>query len=202
MAFHRAKGKPGERGNIAVRETFTMIERDAQALGFGKQSHRAVKIDARASGAIGRWPFRGDWIGVIERFGHPTGAPSPRLQKGCDGDAAHPSGEGERNVQVANALPGADERLLRQIVGEGVATTGESPQETAHGGLVLAHQFAEGVPVVTGQYAGDQFRVAGGHSGNLDFRHCGTAADWRREGNQTGRPKESPLSACGRPACC
>jgi hypothetical protein len=55
---------------------------------------------------------------------------------------------------------GLDKGFLRQVVGQRVSAAGESSQEAAHRRLVLAHELAEGVPVVTGQHAGNELRVA------------------------------------------
>jgi hypothetical protein len=63
-------------------------------------------------------------------------------------------------VKPGEASVGLDERFLRQIIGQRVSATRQPAQESAHRRLVLADEFAEGVPVVVGQHTGDEFCIA------------------------------------------
>ena len=46
-------------------------------------------------------------------------------------------------MELRDLAIGLQERLLGQIVGQGVVALGQPPQEAAHLGLMLAHQSAE-----------------------------------------------------------
>jgi len=68
---------------------------------------------------------------------------------------------------------GLKERLLRQIVCQRLLATRQPAQESAQRRLVLADEFAEGMPVVVGQYASDKFCNATIHSRTLEHGSAG-----------------------------
>ncbi len=67
------------------------------------------------------------------------------------GDAIKPGGKFRLAPKAADVFVSAQESFLSQVVRESEVGAGKLPEKTAHGRLVIAHQFGEGVVVVVDQ---------------------------------------------------
>ncbi len=67
------------------------------------------------------------------------------------GDAIEPGGKLRLPSKAADVFVSAQESFLSQIIRESEIGARKLPQKTAHGRLVIAHQFGEGVVVIIDQ---------------------------------------------------
>src|SRR6266853_3048855 len=73
------------------------------------------------------------------------------LAKTVVSDSIKPGGKSRFAAEAADVLVNAKKSFLRQIVGQGNVCACELAKQTAHAGLMAAHQLAERVLIVIGK---------------------------------------------------
>jgi hypothetical protein len=71
-------------------------------------------------------------------------------------DSVEPGRKARFPAKAAEVFVGAQERLLREIVGEREISPHELAEQTSHARLMISHQFRKGVMIVIEKNAGDE----------------------------------------------
>jgi hypothetical protein len=149
-------------GRLVMRQPVLAAEHDGGALGGVQGLEGGGEIHFQIAPFVVRRRVRlGGRLGeVFERKLFP---PPRDHAVFVAGDAEEPGAEPRVTTKARQLLPSADERLLRQVVGQVRVAARELEEEAAHRGLVAADQFAEGVLVGFKQRARDKVGIGEGH---------------------------------------
>src|SRR5262249_6396383 len=143
------------RRGLLVRELAPAGERDRGALILREVPEGALEVEAEQRAAP-RGRRRGvGRLGVARRL-----APPAMVEVDVVGDPVQPRREPRVLAEAGEATIGAQEGLLRQVVGERLLAAREAAQEAAHGALVTSYELAERVAVLEEDHARDQLSVA------------------------------------------
>src|SRR5881394_2616475 len=82
-------------------------------------------------------------------------------------DSIKPRGKSRFTPKVSNILVSSQKGFLCKVIGQSDVCAGELPQQTAHTGLMAAHEFAEGVLIVIGKNSRNEVRISKLHSRNI-----------------------------------
>jgi hypothetical protein len=82
------------------------------------------------------------------------------LAKTVVSDSVKPGRKSRLAAKASDVLVGAKESFLRQIIGQRNVCACELPKQTAHTGLMAAHQLAERVLIVIAKNSRDKVRIS------------------------------------------
>ena len=82
------------------------------------------------------------------------------LAKTVVSDSVKPCGKSRFTAEAADVLVHAKKSFLRQIIGQRDVCACELSKQTAHTGLMAAHQLAERVLIVIGKNSRDKVRIS------------------------------------------
>lgn len=155
MSFDRAKRPVEDFGYFAVREPLLIAEMKYRLFFDSKGGQCPVQVFAQIAESRGRRSWL-ELIQVLLLKRRTTLTPSgiaPMVVR----DAEQPCQKTGSCLEPREALPGTDERILREIVGQRGVTLGQMPEEATHGRLMAAYEFPEGRLILIQQRANDQF---------------------------------------------
>ena len=169
MRFQGAERTSQNAGSFLVRKALNIAQMDCVLLVRREAGERGgeilLQVDRRRScgsrdlatrRGLGHFSFASPldrWVLAA------AGRPKPVVS-----DSVQPGAEGRRALKFRETPIGFKECLLREIVGQRQLATRQPAQESAQRRLVLADEFSEGMPIVVGQDAGDEFCIAAIHS--------------------------------------
>src|SRR5215471_16444283 len=76
------------------------------------------------------------------------------LAKTVVGDSIKPCGKSRFTPKASNILVSSEKGFLCKVIGQSDVCAGELPQQTAHTGLMPAHEFTEGMLILIGKNSG------------------------------------------------
>src|SRR5438093_11722581 len=82
------------------------------------------------------------------------------LAKTVVSDSVKPGRKSRFTAEAADVFVRAKKTFLRQIIGQGNICACKLPKQTAHTGLMAAHQLAERVLIVIGKNSRDKDRIS------------------------------------------
>src|SRR6266700_4888500 len=82
-------------------------------------------------------------------------------------DSIKPRGKSRFTPKASNILVSSEKSFLCKVIGQSEVCAGELPQQTAHAGLMPAHEFTEGMLIVIGKYSGNEIRISKLHVRNI-----------------------------------
>src|SRR5436190_21445109 len=82
-------------------------------------------------------------------------------------DSIKRRGKSRFTPKASNILVSSEKSFLCKVIGQSEVCAGELPQQTAHAGLMPAHEFTEGMLIVIGQNSGNAISIRKLHSRNL-----------------------------------
>src|SRR2546423_1007376 len=89
------------------------------------------------------------------------------LAKAVVCDSVKPCGKSRFTAKASDILVSSEKSLLCKVIGQSDICAGELPQQTAHAGLMPAHEFTEGMLIVIGKNSGNEIRISKLHSRNI-----------------------------------
>ena len=156
MGLHRAQRQPGELGDLPVVHALVVRQHDAQAHVAGQRGERAVEIHGEAGHVVAGRRQRVVLRGVPQRI-----VPAQVLQPGINGDALQPRTESARLLQLSDVLPGLQERLLGEVIGQR-QVAGTAAHQGAHPALSSLHELGEREPIAAARETHEQRLGAAG----------------------------------------
>src|SRR6266700_7798991 len=82
-------------------------------------------------------------------------------------DSIKPRGKSRFTPKASNILESSEKSFLCKVIGQSEVCAGELPQQTAHAGLMPAHEFTEGVLIVIGKNSPNEGRISELHGRNI-----------------------------------
>src|SRR6266581_4265925 len=89
------------------------------------------------------------------------------LAKTVIGNSIKPRGKSRFTPKASNILVSSQKSFLCKVIGQRDVCAGELPQQTAHAGLMPAHELTEGMLIVIGKYSGNEIRISKLHVRNI-----------------------------------
>jgi hypothetical protein len=154
VRFHSAERPAQHVGGLLMCEALLVANMEGGLFVAGKLAKRGGEIVTKLGLAGGRSD------GFIDRVGHiflrELALTAAGVAELVVSDAEQPGAKGGAAAKTSDAAIGLKKGFLREVIGPGVVATCELSEKTTHGGLVLPDKFAESLPVIAGENAGDQ----------------------------------------------